>query len=110
MVQQSAQSMADLPLPWFGKLLLKLKHWGSILRDIIYGATIYEMVRDLNKERGEMERFFVLIVFGDLFGIPILPPFYTLRLIPYVLPKIAGWRRSVLRERDLVDLCDQDIT
>jgi hypothetical protein len=80
------------------------------LGDMLYGATIYEMVRDLNKERGNRERMFVLIVFGDLLGIPVLPPYYTLRLLPYVMPNITGWRRSLLRERDLTDLCDQEIT
>jgi hypothetical protein len=87
--------------------LLRFLH---ALRDILYGATIYEMVRDLNKERGQIENLFILIVFGDLLGIPILPPYYTLRLLPYVVPNLAGWRRSLLREKDLTDLCDQDFT
>lgn len=78
--------------------------------DIIYGATVYEMVRDLQKERAQIEHLFILVVFGDLLGVPILPPYYTLRLLPYVVPNIAGWRRSMLRERDITDLCDQEIT
>jgi len=80
------------------------------LGEMIYGATIYEMVRDLNKQRSHIEHLFILIVFGDFLGIPILPPFYTLRLLPYVVPNITGWKRSMLRERDLTDLCDQEIT
>jgi len=80
------------------------------LRDMFYGATIYEMVRDLRKERAHIEHLFVLVVFGDLLGVPVLPPYYTLRLLPYVMPHIPGWRRSMLRERDLTDLCDQEIT
>jgi hypothetical protein len=68
------------------------------------------MVRDLQKERAEIERLFVTVVFGDLLGVPILPPYYTLRLLPYVMPHIAGWQRSMLRERDLTDLCDREIT
>jgi hypothetical protein len=81
-----------------------------VLGDIFYGATIYEMVRDVRKERGQVERLFVLLVFGDLLGVPVLPPYYTLRLLPYVLPNIATWRRSMLREKDLTDLCDQELT
>ncbi|PKO23106.1 MAG: hypothetical protein CVU38_05920 [Chloroflexi bacterium HGW-Chloroflexi-1] len=77
---------------------------------MIYGATVYEMVRDLRKERAQRERLFVLAIFGDLLGVPILPPYYALRLLPYVVPDITGWRRSMLRERDLTDLCDQEIT
>lgn len=79
-------------------------------RDMLYGATIYEMVRDLHKERSQREHLFILVVFGDLLGVPILPPYYTLRLLPYIVPHIAGWRRSMSRERDLTDLCDQEIT
>lgn len=80
------------------------------IAEILYGATVYEMVRDLHKERAQLEHLFILIVFGDLLGIPVLPPYYTLRLLPYVAPNITGWKRSLLRERDLTDLCDQEIT
>ena len=80
------------------------------LGDMIYGATVYEMVRDLHKERSHLEHLFILIVFGDLLGVPVLPPYYTLRLLPYIMPNISNWRRSMLRERDLTDLCDQEIT
>lgn len=80
------------------------------LGQVIYGATVYDAVRDLNKERARLEQLFILIVFGDLLGVPVLPPYYTLRLLPYVMPNITGWKRSMLRERDLTDLCDQEIT
>ena len=88
----------------------KLREFVRIIGDMIYGATVYEMVRDLYKERAHLEHLFILIVFGDLLGIPILPPYYTLRLLPYVAPNITGWKRSMLRELDLTDLCDQEIT
>jgi len=78
--------------------------------EILYGATIYEMVRDLRKERAQLEHLFILVVFGDLLGVPVLPPYYTLRLLPYVLPNITGWRHSMLREKDLTDLCNQEMT
>ncbi len=88
----------------------QLQQFGRALLDIFYGATVYEMVRDLRKQRSHLENLFILIVFGDMLGVPILPPYYTLRLLPYVVPNIAGWRRSMSREKDLTDLCDQDIT
>jgi hypothetical protein len=81
----------------------------KMLGEMLYGASVYEMVRDLNRERGMIERLFILAVFGDVLGVPILPPYYALRLLPYVAPKIPGWRRTMLRERDLTDLCDQEI-
>lgn len=79
----------------------------SVLRamaEFFYGMTTFDWVRDLRRERGSVERLFVLITFGDIIGLPILPPYYTLRLLPYIIPNINRWKRSLLRERDWTDL------
>jgi hypothetical protein len=73
---------------------------------MIYGATVFDWVRGLRRQRGEVEQLFVLITFGDLLGLPILPPYYTLRLLPYVVPLLNRWKRSLLRERDWTDLAE----
>jgi hypothetical protein len=79
------------------------------LREVFYGMTVYDWVHELEKARGEKDRLFTLIVYGDLLGVPILPPYYSLRLLPFLVPTIENWRRSMLRERDLTDLIDQEI-
>jgi hypothetical protein len=79
------------------------------VREVLYGMTVYDWVRELDKARNEQNRLFTMIVFGDLIGVPILPPYYTLRLIPYIIPNFEGWQRSMLRERDFTDLIDQEI-
>ena len=68
--------------------------------------TIFDWIRGLRQQRGEVERLFVLITFGDIVGLPILPPYYTLRLLPHVVPVLNRWKRSLLRERDLTDLAE----
>jgi hypothetical protein len=79
------------------------------LREVIYGMTVYDWVRELEKARNEQERLFTLIIFGDLLGVPILPPYHMLRLVPYLVPSLESWRHSMLRERDFTDLIDQEI-
>ena len=96
------------PTPRLERILQRVRALVRAIGEMIYGATIYEMVRDLQQERGRIERLFVLMVFGDLLGVPILPPYYALRLLPYVVPSIECWKRSMLRERDLTDLADFD--
>ncbi|HLF01239.1 MAG TPA: hypothetical protein VI547_04645 [Anaerolineales bacterium] len=73
------------------------------LAEILYGMAIHDQVRSLARQRGTLEHLFVLISFGDLLGVPILPPYYGLRLLPFVVPLINNWRRRMLRERDLID-------
>jgi hypothetical protein len=81
-----------------------LGHWVQTLREVLYGMAVHDMVRHVQRTRGSMEHLFLLITLGDLVGVPILPPYYSLRLLPYVVPEINAWKRRLLRERDIVDL------
>ena len=85
---------------------LKTKRKGllGIFKDIVYGMASHEMTRHAVRTRASMEHLFILITMGDLLGVPILPPYYSLRLLPHVTPQIASWKRRMLRERDIADL------
>jgi hypothetical protein len=72
-------------------------------REFLYGLIGYEFAHTALEERGALETLFMLITLGDLIGVPILPPYYSLRLLPYVVPQIATWKRRMLREKDLSD-------
>jgi hypothetical protein len=76
----------------------------GIFKDIVYGMASHEMTRYAVRSRASMEHLFILITMGDLLGVPILPPYYSLRLLPYVTPQITGWKRRMLRERDITDI------
>lgn len=76
----------------------------DVLKDIVYGMSSHEMTRHAVRTRASMEHLFILITMGDLLGVPILPPYYSLRLLPYVVPQISSWKRRMLRERDITDV------
>src|SRR3979411_3349731 len=69
------------------------------LRQVFYGATGYEFERQAARLRGDLENLFRSMIVGDTIGVPILPPYYALRLVPYVLEVLPLWQRRVLRER-----------
>jgi hypothetical protein len=73
------------------------------LREITYGMAAHDMTRYAMRSRASMEHLFILTTMGDLLGVPILPPYYSLRLLPYVVPQISTWKRRMLREKDLTD-------
>jgi len=79
------------------------------VRDVLYGYTTHELNLELRKERAQVERLFMLAVFGDLIGLPILPPYYAMRILPFIVPSLRSWKRSLLRERDLTDLATADL-
>jgi hypothetical protein len=80
-----------------------LKRIARTLGEVFYGLALHEQVRALARQRGSLEHLFVLVSFGDLLGVPVLPPYYSLRLLPYIVPLINNWRRRMLRERDALD-------
>jgi hypothetical protein len=87
----------------------RLKSFSKTLREIMYGMTIHEMDLELKRERGSLDHLFMLIVFGDLVGLPLLPPYYSMRLLPYIIPSLETWKRGLLREKDLTDFASMDI-
>jgi hypothetical protein len=82
----------------------RARRWWRVLGEVFYGMAVHDMVRHVQRTRGSMEHLFILITLGDLVGVPILPPYYSLRLLPYVVPEINSWKRRLLRERDITDL------
>ena len=73
------------------------------LGEVLFGMALHDIVRANLKQRGSLEHLFILITFGDMVGLPILPPYYCMRLLPFVVPEINGWRRRLMRERDYLD-------
>lgn len=53
--------------------------------------------------RSSLENLFMLATVGEMIGVPILPPYYSLSLLPHLVPQISTWKRRVLRQREFTD-------
>ena len=73
------------------------------LRELLYGMTGHEFARHALATRASLESIFMAVCVGDMIGLPVLPPYYSLRLLPYVVPDLEGWKRRVLRERQSLE-------
>ncbi len=62
---------------------------GSRLKNFLFGATTYEMVKSLEERKVLEEYLSTLITFGDMLGYPI-SFYYRLRLLPFWVPEITG--------------------
>ena len=93
----------------FSSLTAKLKGPLKVVREIIYGLMLHEMDLEMKKEKGHLDNLFMLVIFGDLIGLPLLPPYYSLRLLPHIIPSLETWKRRVLREKDLTDFVAHDL-
>jgi hypothetical protein len=81
----------------------------EFLRAFLYGATGYEFEREAARIRADLENLFVFMVIGDTLGVPVLPPYYALRLLPYLTEIAPVWRRRMMRERHPLDSEEFDL-
>jgi hypothetical protein len=79
------------------------------LRDFVYGMGGFEFVRHAMETRAALESLFMVVTVGDLIGLPVLPPYYSLRLLPFVVPDVETWKRRVLREREPTESHEYDL-
>ena len=87
----------------------RLRGLARTLREVFYGATGYEFERQAARLGADLENLFLFMIVGDTIGVPILPPYYALRLVPYVVEVLPYWQRRVLRERHPLDSEDFDL-
>ncbi len=83
--------------------------WRARVREFLFGLTGMEFAQHAVEMRASVETLFMTAMVGDLIGLPILPPYYSLRLLPFVVPQIETWKRRVLREKDFTDQHDYDL-
>jgi hypothetical protein len=85
----------------------RLKNWMSnssrAIREFLYGMVNLEFTEHALEMRASVESLFMLATVGDMIGVPVMPPYYSLRLLPFIIPQISTWRRRVLREREFSD-------
>jgi hypothetical protein len=77
--------------------------WRQKARQFVYGMTGFEFEMQARELRGQLETAFLLLTLGDMIGVPVMPPLYALRILPYATPMISSWKRRILRERDVIE-------
>lgn len=79
------------------------------LREFLYGMTGHEFARHALATRASLETLFMVTMLGDMIGVPVMPPYYSLRVLPFVVPVISTWKRRVLRERHFTEEHEFDL-
>ncbi len=89
--------MPDSSTPWNGAAVNQ--RWRAV-KDFMYGLTGRQFVHHALEMKHETETLFLLATLGDLASLPIVPPIYSLRLLPYFVPEFAAWKRQLARRKE----------
>ena len=73
------------------------------IKGVMYGMAAHGRVTAALRTRMNLEHRFMFHTLGDMLGVPVIPPYYSLRILPYAVPNIKSWKQRVFRERDFTD-------
>ncbi len=80
--------------------------WGEFkraVREFLFGLFYFDLYWDTKKEAAKLKDAVNLLLMGELLGLPLMTTPLMLRLLPYLLPEIEGWKQRQLRERDVTE-------
>lgn len=80
--------------------------WRSLLRavkEILWGLFFYDLYHENVKMRRRYNDAVNLLVFSEQLGIPLMNAYVAMRLLPYVVGDLEGWKRRELTEREVLD-------
>ncbi len=97
------KSITDSPVQEDPQSIRRKSDFRQGLSDFFFGMMGMDFSQHALEMRASLESLFMLATVGDLIGVPVLPPYYSLRLLPYLMPQVATWKRRVLREREFSD-------
>ena len=83
----------------------KTGFFGAV-REFLFGFATHDHLLFTRRTQASMGDLMTVALFGDMLGVPMIRPYYALRLLPYVLPRLPGWKRRMLKERDFVEALD----
>jgi len=77
------------------------------LRDFFFGAFLLNLYQHILHTKKKYDDIFFSLIMGEFLGIPLLGNYFTLRLIPYMLPELERVKTRLLRDVDLLELLSE---
>lgn len=87
-----------------------LRRFLQSAREFLYGLTGYEIAETARQRRAALEQVFMLVLVGSLLGAPVPRSYYSLGLLPHLVAMIPGWKRRMLKEKDLTEVLGHELS
>lgn len=81
----------------------RLRRAMQVARQFFWGFFFFEMFHELQKEKARYSDAVNVVIVGELLGLPLMNSVITLRLLPYLLPELDGWKHRQLSEADIIE-------
>lgn len=73
----------------------------QILKEVFWGLFFFDLYTENMKMRLRYNDAVNVMVFSEQLGIPLMNSYVSMRLLPYFVGELEGWKRRELREREI---------
>ena len=73
----------------------------QILKEVLWGLFFFDLYHENMKLRIRYNDAVNLMVFSEQLGIPLMNSYVSMRLLPYFVGELEGWKRRELREHEI---------
>ncbi len=81
----------------------RLRRGIRALKDFLWGLFFFDLYHETLKQRNRYRDAMNLLVFSEQLGIPLMNSYVSMRLLPYFVGELEGWRRREMAEREILD-------
>jgi hypothetical protein len=75
----------------------------KVVKEILWGLFFFDLYSENMRMRIRYNDAVNLLVFSETLGIPLMNSYVSMRLLPYFVADLEGWKRRELREREILD-------
>lgn len=75
----------------------------EIAKEALWGLFFYDLYTENMKLRIRYNDAVNLLVFSEQLGIPLMNSYVSMRLLPYFVGELEGWKRREMMERDILE-------
>ncbi len=75
----------------------------QILKEMLWGLFFFDFYSENMKMQVRYNDAVNLLVFSEQLGIPLMNSYVSMRLLPYFVGQLEGWKRREMRERDVLE-------
>ncbi len=75
----------------------------QVVKEMLWGLFFYDLYTENMKMRMRYNDAVNLLVFSEQLGIPLMNSYVSMRLLPYFVGELEGWKRREMREREILD-------
>ncbi len=74
-----------------------------VLKEFLWGLFFYDLYMEHRKMSLRYNDAVNLLIFSEQLGIPLMNSYVSMRLLPYFVGELEGWRRREMREKDFLE-------